>query len=103
MEKLRITGLVVLVTSHGTWRCRQPQPCCRHRASAAAAMVPTAAQMLHVPTILLGMLVGGVILTSMAVLSFSAVVKITTENFMAVHAFTPVATLLVQWPAAPPA
>jgi hypothetical protein len=32
----------------------------------------------------------------MAALSFSAVVKITTENFMATHAFTPMATLLVQ-------
>jgi hypothetical protein len=38
----------------------------------------------------------GALLTAMAALSFSAVVKITTENFMATHAFTPVATLLVQ-------
>jgi hypothetical protein len=42
------------------------------------------------------MLVGGALLTSMAVLSCSAVVKITTENFTATSAFTPVATLLVQ-------
>jgi hypothetical protein len=60
------------------------------------AMVPTAAQMLHVPTILLGVLVGGVILTAMAFLNFSCVVKITTENFAATSAFTPVAALLVQ-------
>ena len=50
----------------------------------------------HGPTIVLGTVVVGALLTAMAALSFSAVVKITTENFMATHAFTPVATLLVQ-------
>jgi hypothetical protein len=96
-EKLRITGLVVLVTSLASLAlgggCAllvglgvlPPIP-----------MVPTVAQMLHVPTILLGVLVGGVILTAMAFLNFSCVVKITTENFAATSAFTPVAALLVQ-------
>ena len=96
-EKLRVTGLIVLVTSLvslaltgglavliGIGRL-QPTP-----------LVPTAAQMLHGPTILLGAVVVGAIMTAMAVLSFSAVVKITTENFMATNAFTPVGTLLVQ-------
>ena len=59
-------------------------------------VIPTAAQMLHVPTILLGTLVGSVIITSIAVFSFSAVVKIRTENLTAASAFTPVTTLLVQ-------
>ena len=97
MEKLRVTGLVVLVTSLASLAL----------AGGAAvligmghlpptAMVPTAAQMLHGPTILLAAVVGSIVLTAMAALSFSAVVKITTENLMAVHAFTPVATLLVQ-------
>jgi hypothetical protein len=52
--------------------------------------------MLHGPTVLLGVFVGSIILTAMAVLNFSCVVKITTENFAATSAFTPVATLLVQ-------
>ena len=52
--------------------------------------------MLHAPTVLLGGIVNAAIMTAMAVLSFSAVVKITTENFTATHAFTPVGTLLVQ-------
>ena len=103
-EKLRITGLVVLVTSMASLALAggcallvglgvlPPIP-----------MVPTAAQMLHVPTILLGVLVGGVILTAMAFLNFSCVVKITTENFAATSAFTPVAALLVQWPPRPSA
>ena len=97
MDKLRVTGLVVLVSSVASLML----------AGAVAvliaiglvppfAMMPTAAQMLHGPTVLLAIVVGCVILTAMAVLSFSAVVKITTENVMAVHAFTPVSTLLVQ-------
>ena len=97
MEKLRVTGLVVLVTSLTSLAL----------AGVVAAliglghlpptsMMPTMPQMLHGPTILLAMAVGSIVLTAMAVLSFSAVVKITTENLMAVHAFTPVATLLVQ-------
>ena len=96
-EKLRITGLVVLVTS-----------LVRLALTATAAaliatgtlpptpLVPTADQMLHVPTILLGALVGSVILTAMWVLGFSCVVKITTENFAAADAFSPLAALIVQ-------
>ncbi|HWB44797.1 MAG TPA: hypothetical protein VG900_05090, partial [Hyphomicrobiaceae bacterium] len=60
------------------------------------SVVPTAAQMLHVPTVLLGVFVGSIVLTAMAFLNFSCVVKITTENFAATSAFTPVSTLLVQ-------
>jgi hypothetical protein len=97
MEKLRITGLIVLVTSITSLALTGA-------GSLAVALdllpplaiIPTTGQMLHVPTILLGALVGGAILTSMAVLSFSSVVKITTENFTATSAFTPLATLLVQ-------
>jgi len=97
MEKLRVTGLVVLVTSLSSLAL----------AGVIAAliglghlpptsMMPTLPQMLHGPTVLLAAAVGSIVLTAMAALSFSAVVKITTENLMAVHAFTPLATLLVQ-------
>ena len=89
MEKLRVTGLVVLVSSLASLAL----------AGAVALliatglvppleMMPTAAQMLHGPTVLLAIAVGSVILTAMAVLSFSAVVKITTENFTATSALT---------------
>ena len=97
LEKLRVTGLVVLVTSLASLALTGG-----FALSIGAGwmppteLVPTAAQMLHGPTILLGTLVVGALLTAMAALSFSAVVKITTENFMATHAFTPVATLLLQ-------
>ena len=97
MEKLRITGLVVLVTSM----------CALALAAGAAILVatgalpptplvPTADQMLHLPTFLLGAVVGSVILTAMWVLGFSSVVKITTENFAAAAAFSPLAALIVQ-------
>jgi hypothetical protein len=100
-EKLRVTGLVVLVTSIASLLLAGG---CTLLVALGVLppilMVPTVAQMLHVPTILLGVLVGGVILTAMAFLNFSCVVKITTENFAATSAFTPVAALLVQSAAA---
>jgi hypothetical protein len=97
MEKLRITGLVVLVTSiTGLLLTGAGSYAVNSGLMAPLAIIPTAEQMLHVPTILLGTLVGGAILTSMAYLNFSSVVKITTENFAASSAFTPLATLLVQ-------
>jgi hypothetical protein len=97
MEKLRVTGLVVLVTSLASLVLAGGAAVLigmGHLPS--TAMMPTAAQMLHAPTVLLAAAVGSIVLTAMAALSFSAVVKITTENLMAVHAFTPLATLLVQ-------
>lgn len=96
-EKLRVTGLVVLVTSLASLALT---------ALAAAAMasgtlpgsrlVPTAAQMLHAPTILLGAIAGGAILTLMMYLNFASVVKITTENLTAVMAFSPVTVWVFQ-------
>jgi drug/metabolite transporter (DMT)-like permease len=97
MEKLRISGLIVLVTSISALLLTGVGTLAVRRGLIPPlAVLPTAEQMLHVPTILLGTLVGGAILTSMAVLGFSAVVKITTENFAATSAFTPAAALLVQ-------
>jgi drug/metabolite transporter (DMT)-like permease len=96
-EKMRVTGLVVLVTSVASLGLASglallvatgrlpPVP-----------MLPTAADMLHGPTILLGAVVVAAVLTAMAVLSFSSVVKITSENFVAMTAFIPAVTLLVQ-------
>jgi len=98
MEKLRITGLVVLVTAvTGIAIAAVAAMLIGLNVVPAFAMMPTPAQMLHLPTILLGALVGSVIHTAMAFLSLSAVVKITSENFAAATAFTPVATLVVQW------
>jgi drug/metabolite transporter (DMT)-like permease len=97
LEKLRVTGLVVLVTSLASLALTGGLALSIAAGwMPATELVPTADQMLHGPTIVLGTIVVGALLTAMAALSFSAVVKITTENFTATHAFTPVATLLAQ-------
>jgi hypothetical protein len=96
-EKLRITGLVVLVTSVASLALTGGAALLiAFGALPPTTLVPTVDQMLHLPTILLGTLVGSAILSAMAVLSFSCVVKITSENFAAAIAFTPVAALVVQ-------
>jgi hypothetical protein len=96
-EKLRVTGLIVFVTSLASLALTGGIAVAIGAGwMPATELVPTPAQMLHGPTIALGAVVVGALLTAMAALSFSAVVKITTENFVATHAFTPVATLIVQ-------
>ena len=96
MDKLQVTGLIVLATSLGSIGLCALAAFLMRLGLFTTSMVPTTAQMLHLPTFLLAALVGSVILTAMAYLGFSAVVKITTENFTATSAFTPVATLLLQ-------
>jgi drug/metabolite transporter (DMT)-like permease len=96
-EKIRVTGAVVLVTSivalglavvalagHGVGLIP------------TSVALPTAAELTHGPTLVLALVVGALVLTAMAYLNFSSVVKITTENFTAVSAFTPVFTLVIQ-------
>lgn len=99
-EKMRVTGLVVLVTALTGMAL----------AAAAAALVSAGtlprtelvaapADLLHVPTILMAAFVGGAVFTAMNYFQFSSVVKIRTENFLAAGAFMPFATLLLQFPA----
>lgn len=96
-DKLRITGLVVLVTAGASLALTGLLTAAIAAGLLAPmSLVPTPAQMLHGPTIVLGLTVGGLLLTAMSYLSFSSVVKITTENFAATSAFTPLATLLAQ-------
>lgn len=101
-DKLRITGLVLLVTSILSLALT---------ALAAAAMtagllpptplVPSTAQMLHAPTLLLGGLAGGAVYTLMMYLNFASVVKITTENLTAMMAFSPATAWVFQELGAP--
>ena len=97
IEKMRVVGLVVLVTSLGglavtlglsllvSQGIMPPTPA-----------LPTLGQMLHGPTLLLAVILGCAIITAMQYLMFSAVVKITSENFFAMMVLTPFATLLLQ-------
>lgn len=97
MEKLRVTGIIVLVTSIGSIALTAAGALLMQGGLIpATSLIPAASQMLHLPTVLLSVMVGSIILTAMAYLGFSSVVKITTENFTATSAFTPVATLLLQ-------
>jgi drug/metabolite transporter (DMT)-like permease len=96
-DKLRVTGLILLVTSVLSLvlaalvaiavaaQMLPPSP-----------LVPTAAQMLHAPTFLVGGLAGGAVYTLMMYLNFASVVKITTENLTAMMAFSPVTAWLFQ-------
>ncbi len=100
-DKMQVTGLVTLVTCSATAAAIGIA-----MALVAAGMlptttlIPTQAQLLHRPTIVLALVAGGAVFTAMTYLSFSAVVKIRTENFIATSAFMPLAAFLVQWPAA---
>ncbi len=96
-EKLRVTGLIILVTSilslaaaaiAATAVVAQILPSTR--------LVPTAAQMLHAPTFLIGGLAGGAVFTLMMYLNFASVVKISTENLTAMMAFSPATAWLFQ-------
>lgn len=96
-DKLRVTGLVLLVTSILSLVLTAAA------ASVMAAgilprtpLVPTATQMLHSPTFLLGGLLGGAVYTLMMYLNFASVVKITTENLTAMMAFSPATAWVFQ-------
>jgi hypothetical protein len=100
-DKIRVTALVTLVTAvtglatigalmtavYLGWLPQTP-------------LLPQPEAMLHGPTILFALFVGGALFTGMTYLSFSSVLKIKSENFIATSAFMPVVTLLVQIPAA---
>ncbi|MET0202888.1 MAG: hypothetical protein ABW276_01135 [Casimicrobiaceae bacterium] len=96
-EKLRFTGVVVLVASALSLALA---------AAAAVAvangvlpetrMLPTTAQMLHAPTIILGCVVGGAALALMFYFNFSSVIAIGTESLMAMMAFSPATTWIFQ-------
>ena len=96
-DKLRVTGLLLLVTSvislaltvlaSGVIAAGLMPP---------LRIVPTLAELMHLPTILLGGLLGGLLLTAMSYLGFSVVLKIGTENLMAMMAFTPLTSWIFQ-------
>jgi hypothetical protein len=92
VEKIRFTGVVVLIAS----LLSVALVALATLTIPATPKLPTAAQMLHVPTILLGCLVGGVLLTLMFYFNFSSVIAIGTENLMAMMAFSPATTWIFQ-------
>jgi drug/metabolite transporter (DMT)-like permease len=97
IEKMRVTGLVVMATSlAGLAAVAGLSLLADQGVLPAVSAIPTLAQMTHAPTVLLALLLGCAIITAMQYLMFSAVVKITSENFFAMMVFTPFATLALQ-------
>jgi hypothetical protein len=87
----------------GSGRVRAESRACRGRGRGVAngvlpetRMLPTTAQMLHAPTIILGCVVGGAALALMFYFNFSSVIAIGTENLMAMMAFSPATTWIFQ-------
>lgn len=97
IDKMRVTGLVLLSTSiAGTLLVAVLLVARPHGLLGPAQWLPALDQFLHLPTLLVAVLVGAVVLTAMQYLSFSSVVKIGTQNFIAASAFTPLVTLAAQ-------
>ena len=97
LEKMRVTGLVVLITGLTSLALVAiAAALVGNGALERSDLVPAPADLWHLPTILMALLVGGAVFTAMSYLQFSSVVKIRTESFIATGAFMPIATLLVQ-------
>ena len=100
-EKIRVTALVTLVTAAtGLVTVGGLMLAVRLGLLPPTPLLPTPEALTHLPTILFALFVGGALFTGMTYLSFSCVLKIKSENFIATSAFMPVAALLVQIPAA---
>ena len=96
-EKLRVTGLVVLFTGLvGVLLVVATAFLVGLHFLARTELIPGPQDLAHGPTILFATLVGGIVFTAMNYMQFSAVVKIRTENFLAITAFVPIGALLLQ-------
>ena len=97
LEKMRVTGLVLLVTSAlGIAALATTMTLVGHEMIAGPRWLPRPEHFLHLPTYLLALLMGGVVLTSMQYFAFSTVVRIGAENFLAATVLVPPVTLLFQ-------
>jgi len=96
-DKLRFTGVVVLMTSIlGLLIVACAAAAQGEGVLAATRMLPLSAQMLHAPTIALGVVGGGAVITLMMYFNFSSVVTIGTGNLTAMMALSPATTWLFQ-------
>ncbi|MGD9667692.1 MAG: hypothetical protein AB7U75_01395 [Hyphomicrobiaceae bacterium] len=97
MEKIRVTGLVVLATTVlGLAATGLAMMAAGLGMTNLGAVVPPLAAFAHGPTILLAIVFGTAILTAMTFLQFSSVVKIGTANFLAMSAFAPLTAYALQ-------
>ena len=98
LEKMRVTGLVLLFASGlGIALMCAAIMAADHGILAQPVWLPRWSDLVHPPAIWLGLFLGVVVLTVMQYLSFSIVVKLGAETFVATTAFIPFTTLAVQF------
>lgn len=100
-DKIRVTGLVVMSTTLIATAVSMPLII----ASATGLIpqtdiIPAPADFLHLPTLITAIVLGAPVFIAMTYLTFSSVVKIGTESFLATSAFTPFAVLAFESAAA---
>jgi drug/metabolite transporter (DMT)-like permease len=97
IDKMRVTGLVALATSIlGLAVTAALALLVAHGIVPDTGALPHADQFLAVPTVVLSLVMGCGMITTMQYLMFSSVVRITSENFFAVMALAPLTTLILQ-------
>ncbi|MEZ5850557.1 MAG: EamA family transporter [Hyphomicrobiaceae bacterium] len=97
LDKMRVTGLVLLVSSTlATSLVAGLMALVAADRIAKPGWLPGPEHFAHWPTFVLALFMGALVLTAMQYLQFSVVVKIRAENFMATTAFIPLVTILVQ-------
>ncbi|MCB1546835.1 MAG: EamA family transporter [Hyphomicrobiaceae bacterium] len=96
-EKLSVTGQVVLVAALAGFAVLVAgMVLVRYGLLAPVPGLPVFTDLTRPLTVLLAVLFGGLVLTAMNLLMFSAVLKISTESFVAASAFVPLMTLILQ-------
>jgi len=97
MDKLRVTGLVVLATTIVGALILVPLSLLSASGIIPSfSVIPSFNAYWHGPTLLTAIGLGSPVLVAMNYLTFSSSVKITTENFLALSAFTPLGALVAQ-------
>ncbi|MCH9808935.1 MAG: hypothetical protein K0U74_14505 [Alphaproteobacteria bacterium] len=100
-DKLRVTGLVVMSTTMISAAVLLPLVLLNATGFIpGSAFIPAPADFLHLPTIVTAIVLGAPVFVAMTYLTFSSVVKIGTESFLATSAFTPIAVLAIESAAA---
>jgi drug/metabolite transporter (DMT)-like permease len=96
-DKLRVTGLVVLATSLiGATIVLPLVLLAAAGVIPQGSIIPPVVAFSHVPTLITAIVVGAPVFVAMTYLTFSSVVKIGTESFLATSAFTPFSVLAIE-------
>lgn len=100
-DKLRVTGLVVASTTLiGASLLLPLVPMTALGALPPSPLIPAPSDFWHLPTLVTAIVLGAPVFIAMTYLTFSSVVKIGTESFLATSAFTPFSVLAIEMAAA---